>query len=218
MKIIVTGATGTAGSELIRQAINDPEIELVTAIARNVIGFKHPKLREIQHTDFRDYSSLHAEFKNHDAVFWCLGISQSQVSTKKYEEITYCFTIAAANAMLTSNPSSSFLFLSGAGADTSEKSKTAFARIKGKTENALKSITSLKLYILRPAGIKPVNKNPKLPLLYKLFLPLFPLLEILAPSFVIPSDVLGRAMLKIVKNATDKILFENPELKMLGKE
>lgn len=216
MKIIVTGATGTAGKEVVRQAILDNEIDEIIAVSRNPVMLESPKIRQVLHQDFMSYDTIIAEFSMADAFIWCLGISQSQVSKTVYEQITFDFTIAAAKAWQAVNKSGTFVFLSGAGADTSEKSRTLFARIKGKAENELHRINGLNLIIARPAGIKPIHKNPNMPFLYKLFLPVFPLLEWLSPNHVIASDILAKALLKLAKLGSSIPLVENKELQKLG--
>ena len=206
MKIIVTGATGTAGKEVVRQAILDNEIDEIIAVSRNPVMLESPKIRQVLHQDFMSYDTLIAEFSMADAFIWCLGISQSQVSKTVYEQITFDFTIAAAKAWQAVNKSGTFVFLSGAGADTSEKSRTLFARIKGKAENELHRIN----------GLKPIHKNPNMPFLYKLFLPVFPLLEWLSPNHVIAPDILAKALLKLAKLESPIPLVENKELQKLG--
>ncbi|MDB5230685.1 MAG: hypothetical protein JWN76_1490 [Chitinophagaceae bacterium] len=215
MKLIVTGATGTAGSEVIRQAIADDGVEKVTAIARRPLTIAHPKLDVILHHDFLDYSNLEEVFSSHDACAWCLGISQSQVSKQEYQAITHDYTIAAAHALLKSNPSIRFLFLSGQGADVSEKSRMIFSRIKGKTENALRKIGLKHLYIVRPGGIKPRHANNKMALVNKLMIPFFPILELLFPGMVISSAQLAKAIIKILLHQGTQVVYENNELKKL---
>ncbi len=216
MKIIVTGATGTAGQEVVRQAILDNEVAEIIAVSRKPVMLNSPKIRQILHQDFMSYDSLLDEFSGADAFIWCLGISQSQVSKTAYEQITFDFTLAAAQAWYASNKNGTFVFLSGAGADTTEKSRTLFARIKGKAENELHRINGLKLIIARPAGIKPIHKNPNMAFLYKIFLPIFPLLEWLTPDHVIASDILAKALLKLAKAGSEQPLVENKELQILG--
>lgn len=212
MKIIVTGATGMAGSEVIRQAIPDPQIDEVTAIVRRPMQLRDPKIREVIHENFLDYSGLEEVFKSNDACIWCLGISQTQVSKEMYVTITYEYAIAAAAAMLRSNPGINFVFLSGDGADNSEKSSTLFAKVKGKTENGLAKMSFKKLFFVRAGAIQPIHKNPRAPFIYKLLLPLFPLMKMLAPSKVITSVELARVMLFIAKNGYGKRTIENKEL------
>lgn len=216
MKIIVTGATGLVGAEVLRQAILDDDISEVTALVRKPIEVSHPKIKTIIHNDFLDYSGLEEVFKSNDAMVWALGISQTQVSKQQYEVITYDYTMAAATAIQKANPDMAFLFVSGGGADSTERSSTIFARVKGKTENTLIKLELKRLYCVRPAGIKPIHKNPNTSFLNKLFIPLFPIFEILMPNFVIASDKLAIAILRILKNGSDKIIIENKALKELS--
>ncbi|HEY0679272.1 MAG TPA: NAD-dependent epimerase/dehydratase family protein [Chitinophagaceae bacterium] len=216
MNILVTGGTGLAGAEVIRQAIADPEIKKITTLTRRPLVIEHPKLETIIHKDFVNYSGLEDVMSRQDACLWCLGISQSQVSQREYFVITYNYALAAAKALLSANPSITFLFLSGAGADTTETSKTLFARVKGKTENALQSLGLKRLYIARPGGIRPIHKNPNTALTNKLMIPFFPLLQLLAPSMVINSVQLAKALLHIIKTTPDTMLFENKDLKRIA--
>ena len=218
MNIIVTGATGLVGAEVIREAIKDDGISSITALARRPLTIpQHPKLNTIIHKEFMNYSGLEKVFAINDACLWCLGISQSQVSKEEYHVITHDYTIAAAKAMLKANPVMTFMFLSGAGADPEEKSKTLFARVKGKTENELQRMPFKHLYITRPAGIRPIHKNPHTAFANKIMIPLFPLFELLTPSFVINSVQLAKAMLHIAKNGGDHVIYNNVELKEIAK-
>ncbi len=217
MKIIVTGATGLVGAEVLRQAILDETIEEITAIVRRPLSLQHPKIKTIIHQNFLDYSTLSDVIKKHDAFLWCLGISQSQVSKEEYQTITYDYTIAAANAVEKVNPEMTFLFLSGMGADSSEKSKTIFARVKGKAENALLKMSFKKLFIVRPGGIKPIHKNPNTAFSNKMMIPFFPILELLYPAMVISSVQLAKVIVHIAKNGSEKQLMENTFLKEIAK-
>jgi len=216
MRIIVTGGTGLVGEEVVRQAIIDDRITSITAIVRKPMKLQHAKLQTLIHKDFMDYTGLEDLFASNDAFFWCLGISQSQVNKVEYEKITYDYTIAAAEKVLLTNPNMKFLFLSGAGADNSEKSSAIFARIKGKAENKLKSMALQKLFIIRPGGIKPIHKNPNAAFVNKMMIPLYPLMEILWPSMVIASDILAKAMIEIAIKEPDVQTFENNDLKKIG--
>lgn len=215
MKIIVTGATGLVGAEVLRQAILDDQIQEVTAIVRKPLDISHPKIKTVLHQDFTDYSDLSELFKNYDACAWCLGISQSQVNKEEYHIITYDYALAAAKAMLQANPAITFLFLSGMGADSTEKSNTLFARVKGKTENVLKKLGFKKLFIVRPGGIIPIHKNRNTSFVNKLMIPVFPLFQLLMPSMVITSVELAKVILYIIKNGSDLELLENKNLRNL---
>ncbi len=219
-KIIVTGATGMAGSEVIHQALLDPEIEEVAALVRRPLPqseTQHAKLKTILHEDFLQYANLSEIIKQYDACIWCLGISQTQVNAEEYHVITYDYTLAAARAMLAANPDMTFIFLSGMGADSKEKSRTIFARVKGKTENALRQLSFKQLYLARPGGIRPIQKKKNLALYEKLLIPTYLFFEILLPFMVINSVDLAKAMLKIAKQGSDKLILSNNDLRKLVK-
>jgi uncharacterized protein YbjT (DUF2867 family) len=217
MKIIVTGATGLVGAEVVRQAILDNAITEITALVRKPLEFQHPKVKTILHENFLDYTTLTEEFKRYDACLWCLGISQSQVNKEQYVNITYNYAVEAAKAMLKANPTIHFIFLSGMGADSMEKSKTLFARIKGKTENELLKMPFKKFHIVRPGGIQPIHKNKNTSLLNKIMIPIFPIFKLLMPGSVITSVELAKVMLHIAKNGAPKQLMENLDLQAIYK-
>lgn len=218
MKLLVTGATGLVGAEVVRQAIIDDDIEQITCLVRRAGSIQHPKLKYIVHNNFLDYSSLTEVLREQDACIWALGVSQTQVSKEKYEEVTYDYAVNAAKALVSANPNATFLFVSGNGADPTEKSKTLFARVKGKTENELLRMNIKKLIIVRPGAIRPVNKNKNAPFLYKLVLPLFPIMQVLTPSKVINSVKLALALIFLLKKNMTKQILENPDLQALVKE
>lgn len=207
MKIIVTGATGTVGSEVVRQAVADDSVEQVTLLIRKPSDIKHPKIKELIHRDFLNYNGLENVFKENDACIWCLGISQTRVSKDEYFTITYEYAVAAAKAMLSANPRITFLFLSGEGADSSEKSRVRFARVKGQTENALKAMNFTRLVIFRPGGIYPVVRNAKESTYKKMEIGFIKLMKFFAPSSVVNTDVLAKAMLKSVSGADGKLMI-----------
>jgi len=216
MKIIVTGATGMVGAEVVRQAILDDDVLQVTCLVRKAGSLQHPKLKYIVHNNFLDYSGLGNLFREHDACIWALGVSQTQVGKEEYHRITYEYAITAGRAMLAANPGIIFLFVSGKGADSSEKSKTLFARVKGKTENELLRMNFKKLIIARPGAIRPVHKNKHAPLAYKLVLPLLPIVQFFSPGFVISSVDLALALIFLLKKAgPDKQLVDHRSLKKL---
>jgi uncharacterized protein YbjT (DUF2867 family) len=216
MKIIVTGATGMAGSEVIRQAIKDDTITKIIALARKPLDITNPKIKTVIHQDFLNYEAIQHHFKNCDVCIWCLGKSQLQVSKLQLTVITYDYTIAAAKAMFAVNPSIHFVFLSGNGADRTEKSKVLFARIKGKTENALLKSGLKKITIARPDAIWPKHKHVGAPFAYKMAFPFYPLVEKFAPAKIIGSVQLAKSLLYLAKNPGEKNTYENMELRKLG--
>lgn len=216
MTIIVTGATGLIGAEVLRQALSDNSIDEVIALVRSAPEVQHPKIKVLLHNDFNDYAVVAPYFSNADAIIWCLGISQTQVSRKKYEEITFDYTKACGDFCRRINPSIRFVFVSGDGADRTEKSGTLFKKLKGKAENALLQPGLANVIIARPDAVRPRHRNKKAPFLYKLVYPLFPLVEKFAPHKIIWSDVLARALLSLAKNGYETNTLENVTLRKLG--
>jgi len=216
MKIIIFGATGLIGSECVRQAIEDKNIEQITAITRRDLDkdIISDKLNVIIHTDFLDYNALLNQFANHQACIWALGISQTAVNENEYIKITHDYTIAAAKAISSVNPDMRFVFVSGMGADSTEQSRFLFGRIKGKTENDLIKESGLKeIYTVRPAGILSSRATPNKPWYERALQPLGHVFTVLKPSWVITSIALARAILYIVKNGHHATLFENQDLR-----
>ena len=216
MNIIVTGATGMVGSEVVRQAIADPDITEITAVTRRPLETSHAKLKTVIHKNFLDYTDLSDVFRSNDACIWCLGISQNQVNKEEYIKITYDYTVAFVRDMVQANPRIGFLFLSGAGADNTERSRFLFGRIKGRTENALMQLPLKRLHIARPAAILPVHRQPNLPFILKLQYSLVTVFKYITPSYVITSVDLARALLYIVKNDPANKIIQHKELKTLA--
>ncbi|WP_158625246.1 NAD(P)H-binding protein [Corallococcus terminator] len=215
MRILLTGATGLAGSEVLRQALADADVERVTVLSRRPLALTHAKLDVVLHTDFTRYDSVVEKLTGHAACLWCLGTSQTQVTKAEYEVITYDYAVAAATAMAAANPALRFCFLSGRGTDSTEQSRTLFARVKGRTENELLRRVP-ETYCFRPAFIHPVQPHPGTPLIARMLGPLAPLMKRMSHGWVADTDVLGRAMLKVAKQGAPKHVLENEDILRLG--
>ena len=117
---VIFGATGFLGRGVLRECLLDPRIESVLSITRRPSHAKdmeqHPKLKEVVTDSFTDYTSLKPHLGGVGACFWCLGTASGGLSEAEYTKITVDMPVAAAKALLDSNPpgSVSFLYLSGA--------------------------------------------------------------------------------------------------------
>jgi len=176
------------------------------------------RLQVILHQDFLHYEDLEAVFRTHEVCIWCLGTSQTQVSSEEYLKVTYTYTLAAAAAMLKSNPEMRFIFLSAMGADPSERSRTLFRRIKGRTERALQQLPFKELYLIRPGGIRAMSKKKNAAWYERVLSPVYFIFEWMTPRYVINSIELARVMIRIAKYGAPDQILNNPALRRLGKE
>jgi hypothetical protein len=134
MKVVLFGASGMIGQGVLRECLLDPEVESVVAIVRSATGQSHPKLREVVHRDFTDFSGLESDLSGQDACFFCLGVSSVGMKEADYRRVTYDFTMAAARLLARLNSGMTFVFVSGAGTDSSERGRSTWARVKGQTD------------------------------------------------------------------------------------
>lgn len=157
MNVLLFGATGMVGQGVLRECLLDPDVRLVQAVGRTATGAQHAKLREIVRQDLLHYEAIEGNLSGFDACFFCLGISSAGMKEADYERVTYDITMAAAEVLCRLNPQMTFIFVSGAGTDSSERGRTMWAQIKGKTENALMRLPFAAAYMFRPGVIEPVH-------------------------------------------------------------
>src|SRR5687767_1065494 len=137
IRAIITGATGMVGEGVLHECLNHPDVENVLVINRRPGGVTHPKLTEIIHGNFHDLSSIAPRLAAYNACFFCLGVSSVGLKEQEYHHLTYDLTMHVAKTLSQLNPDMTFCYISGAGTDSSEKGRSMWARVKGKTENHL---------------------------------------------------------------------------------
>jgi uncharacterized protein YbjT (DUF2867 family) len=137
VKVVLFGATGMVGQDVLRECLLDPDVESVLAIVRNPSLPQHDKLREIVHQDIADLSAIEGRLSGYDACFFCLGVSAAWMKEGAYRRVTYDLTLSAARTLSKLNPTMSFIYVSGAGTDSTERGRLMWARVKGKTERRL---------------------------------------------------------------------------------
>lgn len=216
MRILLTGATGTAGSGALRAAIADPAIEGVTVLARRAPKESHDKLLFVQHDDFVDYSRVKGSLVGHDAAVWCLGTSQYRVDRPMLHRITVDYAVAGAKACMEANADIAFLHLSGGGADPSQRSRMAFAQEKGEAETALDHLGLARLWHFRPGYIHPAAPVEKPLLQDRVMWTLAPVMRRVAPFGMVDADDLGKAMLAVAKRGHPKRVLENRDIRRLA--
>jgi uncharacterized protein YbjT (DUF2867 family) len=155
MRVLVFGATGMIGQGVLRECLLAPDVESVAAIGRTATGIAHPKLRDIVHRDLVDYRAIESQLSGFDACFFCLGVTSAGMSEEDYTRIAYDITIAAAETLARLNPQMTFVYVSGVGTDSTERGRTMWARVKGRTENALLRLPFRGAYMFRPGFIEP---------------------------------------------------------------
>jgi uncharacterized protein YbjT (DUF2867 family) len=221
MKVLLFGATGMVGQGVLRECLLDPDVESVVCIGRGAAGQQHPKLREVLHDNFLDFSAIEDQLSGFDACFFCLGVSSAGMTEEKYERITYGFTIAAARVLARGtqnnpNPNMTFIYVSGMGTDSSEHGRSMWARVKGRTENELLRLPFRAAYMFRPGAIvalRGIKSRTKLyRVLYVPFSPLLPLLYKFFPKYVTTTEQIGRAMLKVAKQGWPKPVLETADI------
>jgi uncharacterized protein YbjT (DUF2867 family) len=215
VKVIVFGATGMVGQGVLRECLLDSDVERVLVVGRIPTGERHEKLREIVQPDVSDLSSVENELSEYDACFFCLGVSSIGMSEDAYRRVTYDLTMSVARTMASQNAEMTFIYVSGAGTDSSGHGRTMWARVKGQTENELLALP-FKAYMFRPAFIQPMHGVKSKTRLYRLIYvataPLFPVLRRAFPRIVTSSETLGRAMLKVASAGAPKRILESRDI------
>jgi len=207
------------GQGVLGECLLDPEVESILSIVRRPSGKVHPKLQELVHSDFFDYSSIAEKFKGYDACFFCLGVSSAGMKEPAYRSVTYDLTMAAAQTLVAQNPEMTFIYVSGASTDSSAVGSVMWARVKGETENALLKLPFKEAYMFRPGYIHPMNgikSSARLTrVLYAVLRPFYPVMKAVIPKLVTTTTQLGRAMLQIAKQGTSKQVLENRDINKL---
>lgn len=216
MKVLLFGASGMVGQGLLRECLLDPGVEAVASVVRAPTGSSHPKLRELVHGDFLDFSPLEGELSELDACFYCLGASAAGLSEADYTRITHDYALAAARTLLRLNPALTFVFVSGAGTDSSGAGRVMWARVKGRTENDLLAMPFKAAYMFRPAAIQPLHgiqsKTRAYRVLYRVLGPLLPVLRGAFPNSWTTTEHLARAMLRVAREGAPKAILESRDI------
>jgi uncharacterized protein YbjT (DUF2867 family) len=220
MNVVLFGATGMIGQGVLRECLLDPAVDRLLCIGRSSIGQQNPKLREIVHKNLLDYSPIEDQLSGYDACFFCLGVSSAGMSEADYRRVTYDITVAAAETLARLNTSMTFIFVSGAGTDSSEKSGSMWARVKGQTENAVLRMPFRAAYMFRPGPIVPLHgiksRTAAYRIGYALVGPLLPWLERRLPDQFTTTEKLGRAMLRVAKEGAPKVVLETRDVAALA--
>lgn len=218
IRAIITGATGMVGEGVLHECLLDPQVEAVLIINRKPSGITHPKLKEIIHRDFFDFSAIENQLTGYNACFFCLGVSSVGVKEDVYFKVTYTLTMHVAETLSPLNTGMTFCYVSGAGTDSSEKGRSAWARVKGKTENDLMKLSFEQVYAFRPGFIKPTEGLKYAHTFYDYIGWLFPVGRAIYPAGFCTMRELGAAMLHVVKKGFGKKVVEGKDIIELAKQ
>jgi uncharacterized protein YbjT (DUF2867 family) len=219
MKVLIFGATGMVGQGVLRECLRARDVELVAAVGRTATGVQDTKLHQIVRADLSSFVDIEPRLAGFDACFFTLGVSSAGMKEADYARITFTLTMAAAETLGRLNPGMTFIYVSGAGTDSSENGRVMWARVKGRTENALLRLP-LKAYLFRPGIIQPLDgiksKTPAYRILYSITSPLLPLLRWALPSLVLSTRDIGQAMLAVARQGYEKRILETQDIRALA--
>lgn len=216
MKVIITGATGMVGKGVLLECLDSPKVEKVLSISRRSLGIQHPKLQELLHADFSEFNSVKEELLGYDACFHCMGVSAAGMSEEKYRNLTYNYTMALAKMVLEMNPQICFTYVSGQGTESTEKGRSMWARVKGKTENDLLKVGFKAAFMYRPGAIIPergIKSSTKMyQFIYDYFMWLIKLVRVIAPKSVVTSTQIGQSMLHVAEKGYNRTIVDPKDI------
>jgi uncharacterized protein YbjT (DUF2867 family) len=203
MRVVIFGASGMLGQGLLRECLRASDVTQVLTIVRAPTGASDPKLTERVHTDLLNYRAIEADLTDLDACYFCLGVSAAGLDEAQYTRVTYDIALAAGQALARLNQRLIFVYVSGQGTDSTEQGRIMWARVKGRTENALRALPFKACYAFRPGFIRPLHgarsRTRAYRILYAVLAPVTPLLRALFPNQVLTTEVIGRAMLNVTR-------------------
>ena len=219
MNVLILGATGMVGQGVMRECLLDDGVARVVTLGRHATGNAHPKVREIVHADLFHLQPIEPELTGLDACFYCLGATAAGKSEAEYTWINYDLTLSVAGTLARLDPDMTFVYVSGMGTDSTERGRTMWARVKGRTENALLRLPFKAAYMLRPGIILPMHGIKSRTTLYRvgytLMTPLYPALRALFPRAITTTEHLGRVMLRLARSGYSKPVLEPADIALL---
>jgi uncharacterized protein YbjT (DUF2867 family) len=219
MNVLLFGATGMVGQGVLRECQLDSGVASVVSVGRSKTGVSHPKLREIVQADLTNYAPIESQLVGFDACFFCLGISSAGLNEEQYSRVTYEITVRAAETLARLNPGMTFVYVSGQGTDSTEHGRSMWARVKGRTENALLRLPFKAAFMFRPGIIVPRfgarSKTTSYRALYALTRPLLPLLLRAFSNQVLTTDEIGQTMLLVARRGAPKPILETADIRSL---
>lgn len=207
------------GQGVLRECLLAPDVELAQTVGRASTDVQNARLREVIQADLFDISTYEGELRGFDACFFCLGVASTGMTEQAYTRLTFELTTTIAQTLSRLNPAMTFVYVSGSGTDSSEKGRMMWARVKGRTENALLRMPFRAAYMFRPGFIVPLHGIQSRTRMYRVFYsalkPILPVLHRVFPKSVLTTEELGRAMLIAARQAAAKRVLETSDLRDL---
>ncbi|REK77164.1 NAD-dependent epimerase/dehydratase family protein [Paenibacillus paeoniae] len=216
MKVIITGATGMVGEGVMHECLLHPDVKEILLLSRRPSGVVHDKIKEVIHDDLLHLETFAGELAGYDACFFCLGVSSIGKSEAEYTRVTYDLTLHVAGILADQNPEMVFCYVTGGGTDSSEQGRSMWARVKGRTENALLRLPFKDAYMFRPGYIHPTEGLSHSHAYYKVLGLLYPMLRKLIPRHVTTLKELGLSMIHIVQKGYEKKIVDNLDMAKLA--
>lgn len=205
--IAIFGASGTAGDGILQAALANPEIRKIHVITRRNTprieqGVASGKVQMTTHMDYLDYSAVHSQIAEANAVYWAIGASSLGMDEETYSMIHVDFPTRFVSQWLDVNKGSDLSFHYISSSDISEDSSAMWARVKVRAEQTLFDLateTDLRVIAYRPDYIGPTDEEAHIgqDFVYWFFAPI---------GAAVKAAQIGQAMFEVTARGSE---FEN---------
>jgi hypothetical protein len=216
LRTIITGVTGMVGEGVLHECLINPQVEAVLVINRKPCGVTHPKLKEIIHSDFFQISTIESQLRGYNVCFFCLGVSSIGMKEPEYFKLTHTLTLHVAETLSRLNPEMTFCYVSGASTDSTEKGKSMWARVKGKTENDIFKLPFKRSFAFRPGYIHPTKGLQRTHNFYRYMTWMYPLLKKFFPNSANTLKEIGLCMIYVAQHGYEKKIIDPVDIRLLA--
>ena len=221
MRIVLIGASGMVGQGVLRACLKARDVSEIIVVGRRAPhGYEDPRLNVFITPELERFEAVGETFANVDACFFCVGVSSFGMSEAAYRAVTYDLTLHVAQQLLARSPGMTMVYVSGAGADSSEQGNAMWARVRGQTENALQRLPFRQVVILRPSAIIPEDgiqsRTASYRWMYVVLKPLLTLVRRISPDRVLTTGIIGDAMLNAVRRGVPQAILKPADIHRLA--